>query len=208
MSGCQCHPGVCLYNAQVLQACKIETDLVGMPEGDATWITSSGDNLSGGQRARINLARALYTEADIYLLDGVLAALDSQVSSAVLHSVFYGPLTHKATVLLVSNNLKAVACADMVIELQNGALGSRCALPQVAPKNRGGPRLANVFANVFGTTHGSSSLSDTPSLQDPAGQVSCGSGGASVGDADTRFPIWPAFGNAPVAGTTVYGPSH
>ena len=50
-----------------------------MPKGDATLIGDRGVTLSGGQRARVSLARALYMNADIYLLDDPLAAVDTAV---------------------------------------------------------------------------------------------------------------------------------
>ena len=50
-----------------------------MPDGDLTFIGDKGVNLSGGQRARISLARALYSDADIYLLDDPLSAVDANV---------------------------------------------------------------------------------------------------------------------------------
>jgi energy-coupling factor transporter ATP-binding protein EcfA2 len=158
---------------QVLQACRIEADIIGMPEGDAMLVTASGDNLSGGQRARINLARALYTEADIYLLDGVLAALDSQVSSSVLRSVLHGPLTSKSTVLLVTNHPIAVACADAVIELENGTLKSFLSQQVGTPNGRGKAQWDHVFTNVFEAEPGfdSSSACKLP------GQASLGSEG-------------------------------
>jgi ATP-binding cassette subfamily C (CFTR/MRP) protein 4 len=50
-----------------------------MPDGDSTLIGDRGVSLSGGQRARISLARALYMDADIYLLDDPLSAVDASV---------------------------------------------------------------------------------------------------------------------------------
>jgi ABC-type multidrug transport system fused ATPase/permease subunit len=54
-------------------------DLRVLPYGDRTHVGDRGMNLSGGQRARINLARALYSDADIYLLDDPLSAVDTNV---------------------------------------------------------------------------------------------------------------------------------
>lgn len=51
-----------------------------MPNGDSTMIGDRGVSLSGGQRARVSLARALYMEADVYLLDDPLSAVDAVVS--------------------------------------------------------------------------------------------------------------------------------
>jgi len=54
-----------------------------MPEGDQTLVGDRGVSLSGGQKARINLARALYSEADVYLLDDPLSAVDAHVSNHI-----------------------------------------------------------------------------------------------------------------------------
>ena len=66
------------YNA-VLDACALRTDLEILTSGDETEIGEKGINLSGGQRARVALARAVYADADIYLLDDVLSAVDAYV---------------------------------------------------------------------------------------------------------------------------------
>lgn len=65
---------------RVCHVCALDDDLKAMPLGDQTVLN---DNLSGGQKARINLARAVYQEADIYLLDDSLAALDASVAKEV-----------------------------------------------------------------------------------------------------------------------------
>lgn len=61
--------------------CALRRDFSLLPYGDRTIVGERGISLSGGQRARINLARAVYKEADIYLLDDPLSAVDIQVRS-------------------------------------------------------------------------------------------------------------------------------
>lgn len=56
-----------------------------MPEGDQTLVGERGVSLSGGQKARISLARALYYDADVYLLDDPLSAVDAKVSNHIFH---------------------------------------------------------------------------------------------------------------------------
>ena len=58
-----------------------------MPQGDATLIGDRGVSLSGGQRARVSLARALYMDADIYLLDDPLSAVDSAVGRHIFEKL-------------------------------------------------------------------------------------------------------------------------
>lgn len=60
---------------RVLYACALEEDLASMPSGDATEIGENGVNLSGGQKARVALARTVYQRKPVYLLDDPLAAL-------------------------------------------------------------------------------------------------------------------------------------
>ena len=67
------------WYAQVLDACALRADLAALPAGDATEIGERGITLSGGQKARVALARACYQQADVYLLDDVLAAVDAEV---------------------------------------------------------------------------------------------------------------------------------
>ena len=56
-----------------------------MPQGDLTRVGESGTTLSGGQKARLNLARALYRQADIYLMDDPLSAVDAKVGREVFN---------------------------------------------------------------------------------------------------------------------------
>ena len=62
---------------RVIAACALSLDLAALPSGDRTEIGERGVTLSGGQKARVSLARALYVDADVYLLDDVLSAVDS-----------------------------------------------------------------------------------------------------------------------------------
>lgn len=78
-----------LYD-RVLAACSLTTDLAIMPAGDKTEIGEKGINLSGGQKQRISLARAVYSDADIYMLDDPLSAVDSHVGKHIFDNVI-GP---------------------------------------------------------------------------------------------------------------------
>ncbi|KAE9112320.1 Multidrug resistance-associated protein 1 [Phytophthora fragariae] len=92
----------------VLDACGLLPDLEQFPAGDATEIGQKGINLSGGQKARVSLARACYSDADVFILDSPLAAVDVVVQSAIFSQCICGLLAEK-TVVLVTHNLDVIA---------------------------------------------------------------------------------------------------
>ena len=73
--------------ARTVRACALERDLASWEHGDHTLVGEKGAALSGGQRARVNLARALYREADVYLLDDPLSAVDAHVATQLFNSI-------------------------------------------------------------------------------------------------------------------------
>ena len=106
----------------VIWSCCLDTDLCVMgPSGDLTMIGDKGVNLSGGQRARISLARALYVDADIYLLDDPLAAVDPKVAKKIFDRCIgsQGLLSGKTRVL-VTHQTHFLVEADKTILLTNG----------------------------------------------------------------------------------------
>ncbi|KAG2502525.1 hypothetical protein BBO99_00009807, partial [Phytophthora kernoviae] len=84
---------------KVLDACALTADLQSLSAGDATEIGERGINLSGGQKARIALARACYSDASIYLLDSPLSAVDAIVQNEIFQKCFLGLLKNKTIIL-------------------------------------------------------------------------------------------------------------
>ncbi|XP_020082165.1 ABC transporter C family member 13 isoform X1 [Ananas comosus] len=105
---------------EVLEACTLDVDISKMIGGDVSYIGEKGVNLSGGQRARLALARAVYHDSDIYLLDDILSAVDSQVALWILHRAILSPLMNRKTRLLCTHNLQAISSADMIIIMDKG----------------------------------------------------------------------------------------
>lgn len=93
---------------QVIYACGLVTDFESFPARDDTEVGQKGANLSGGQRARIELARACYSDADIFILDSTLAALDAIVRSQIFQECICGLLRGK-TVVLVTHDTDIIA---------------------------------------------------------------------------------------------------
>eukprot|EP00965_Chrysotila_dentata_P110803 3661814-Pleurochrysis_carterae.AAC.1 len=106
---------------RVLRACQLMPDLSLLPERDFTLIGDRGVFLSGGQRARVALARAVYADAEVYLLDDPLAACDSRVAAALMEEVIgpNGLLKDKLRILSTSN-LESLGGADQIHVLRNG----------------------------------------------------------------------------------------
>lgn len=73
---------------ETIAACQLESDLGILPAGDMTEIGEKGINLSGGQKARVSLARAVYTNNDIFLMDDPISALDANVRKSIFKEVF------------------------------------------------------------------------------------------------------------------------
>lgn len=106
---------------RVLSACALQPDLDALPAGDQTEIGSNGINLSGGQRQRVSLARALYADADLYVLDDPFSALDAHVTAHVMRQAL-GDLLRGRTVVLVSHALSVLPLVDQVVVLEKGRL--------------------------------------------------------------------------------------
>uniref|UniRef100_A0A8C3ALW2 Multidrug resistance-associated protein 4 n=1 Tax=Cyclopterus lumpus TaxID=8103 RepID=A0A8C3ALW2_CYCLU len=104
---------------RVLQACALKRDLELLPDGDLTLIGDRGATLSGGQRARVNLARAVYQDADIYLLDDPLSAVDAEVGRHLFEKCICGLLKNKSRIL-VTHQLQYLKAADQIVVLNEG----------------------------------------------------------------------------------------
>jgi len=86
---------------KVVEACALKSDLEMLPAGEQTEIGEKGINLSGGQKQRVSLARAVFFDADVYLLDDPLSAVDSHVGKHIFENVIgpQGMLQKKVLVL-------------------------------------------------------------------------------------------------------------
>ncbi|KAJ6552953.1 multidrug resistance-associated ABC transporter [Mycena capillaripes] len=112
-----------------LEVCALVSDLEILEDGDESEIGERGVNISGGQKARVSLARALYSRASILLLDDVLSAVDAHTAHHLYHSCLRGELMQGRTVILVSHHVQlCTPGARYVVALDNGRVqfqGSR-----------------------------------------------------------------------------------
>uniref|UniRef100_A0A8D3DC56 Multidrug resistance-associated protein 4 n=1 Tax=Scophthalmus maximus TaxID=52904 RepID=A0A8D3DC56_SCOMX len=102
---------------EVIRACALKRDLELLPDGDRTLIGDRGATLSGGQKARINLARSVYQDADIYLLDDPLSAVDAEVGKHLFEQCICGLLKNKTRVL-VTHQLQHLRTNDHILILK------------------------------------------------------------------------------------------
>ncbi|XP_049304937.1 ATP-binding cassette sub-family C member 4 isoform X3 [Bactrocera dorsalis] len=112
------------YN-EVTKCCALSTDFQQLSNGDKTIVGERGASLSGGQRARISLARAVYKPASIYLLDDPLSAVDAHVGRHLFDKVI-GPrgclATEKATRVLITHQVHFLTEADWIVTIENGRI--------------------------------------------------------------------------------------
>ncbi|KAJ3296180.1 hypothetical protein HK104_001918 [Borealophlyctis nickersoniae] len=102
-----------------LRDCALEQDLKQLPDGDRTMIGERGINLSGGQKQRVNLARVVYFNSDIVLLDDPLSAVDAHVGRYLFENCILGALKDK-TRILVTHQLHFLPKVDIVVVMKDG----------------------------------------------------------------------------------------
>lgn len=106
---------------EVVRVCALERDFKQFPYGDLTLVGDRGSSLSGGQKARISLARAVYNEADVYLLDDPLSAVDTNVGKHLFNDCIISYLANR-TRILVTHQIQYLRDADHVVILNDGAI--------------------------------------------------------------------------------------
>ncbi|KAI2473959.1 Putative multidrug resistance-associated protein lethal(2)03659-like [Diabrotica virgifera virgifera] len=105
----------------VVDMCSLTSDFNLLPYGDGTLVGERGKALSGGQRARISLARCVYKNADIYLLDDPLSAVDAKVARSLYDKCIRAFLSDKIC-LLVTHQLQFLKTANKIIILKDGEI--------------------------------------------------------------------------------------
>uniref|UniRef100_A0A672VBH8 ATP binding cassette subfamily C member 3 n=1 Tax=Strigops habroptila TaxID=2489341 RepID=A0A672VBH8_STRHB len=121
----------------VLEACALKTDLEVLPGGDQTEIGEKGINLSGGQRQRVSLARAVYSNSDIYLLDDPLSAVDSHVARHIFDKVI-GPdgVLKGKTRILVTHGISFLPQVDHIVVLGDGKISEMGSYQDLLKQNK------------------------------------------------------------------------
>ncbi|SCU86268.1 LANO_0C07338g1_1 [Lachancea nothofagi CBS 11611] len=157
------------YNAEfytkTIKACALSVDLATLPEGDQTMVGEKGISLSGGQKARLSLARAVYARADTYLLDDPLAAVDEHVAKHLIEHVLgsQGLLSTKVKVL-ATNKISVLSIADSITLLENGEIVQHGTYEEVT-SDKSSP-LSKIITN-YGKKQVKSKKDDTAETPTP-----------------------------------------
>ncbi|KFZ64856.1 Canalicular multispecific organic anion transporter 1, partial [Podiceps cristatus] len=151
---------------QVIRACALLPDLELLPAGDQTEIGERGINLSGGQKQRVSLARAVYSNADIYVLDDPLSAVDAHVGKYLFEHVL-GPkgLLQKKTRILVTHSISFLPQVDSIVVLVAGAVSEHGSYSTLLA-NRG---AFAQFLNLYGSQDEDASEKNTTAEDEEQG---------------------------------------
>uniref|UniRef100_A0A8C3V1K3 ABC-type glutathione-S-conjugate transporter n=1 Tax=Catharus ustulatus TaxID=91951 RepID=A0A8C3V1K3_CATUS len=133
---------------QVIKACALLPDLKLLPAGDQTEIGEKGINLSGGQKQRVSLARAVYSDADIYILDDPLSAVDAHVAKYLFEQVL-GPkgLLQKKTRILVTHSISFLPEVDNIVVLAGGAVSEHGSYNTLLANKGAFSQFLNLYGN-------------------------------------------------------------
>ncbi|XP_071604685.1 ATP-binding cassette sub-family C member 2 [Heliangelus exortis] len=133
---------------QVIKACALLPDLELLPAGDQTEIGEKGINLSGGQKQRVSLARAAYSNADIYVLDDPLSAVDAHVGKYLFEHVL-GPkgLLQKKTRILVTHSISFLPQVDNIVVLVAGAVSEHGSYSSLLANRGAFAQFLNLYGN-------------------------------------------------------------
>ncbi|XP_071595336.1 ATP-binding cassette sub-family C member 10 isoform X1 [Heliangelus exortis] len=128
---------------EVVEACALSEDLNILPAGDLTEVGENGVTLSGGQKARIALARAIYQEKELYLLDDPLAAVDADVANHLMQKCILGVLKHK-TRILCTHRTEFLEKADALVLIDNGRIVKTGTPADILPLVEAFPKIKDV----------------------------------------------------------------
>lgn len=104
-----------------VSVCDMSDDMSAFADGDQTEIGERGINLSGGQKQRVSLCRAVYSDADVFILDDVLSAVDTHVGHHLMHRCILGALKKKTRVMVL-HQLQYIQHADFIGVIEDGSM--------------------------------------------------------------------------------------
>ena len=127
----------------VVKACALVKDIEQFPDGDLTIIGERGVVLSGGQRARVSMARALYSDADLYLLDDSLSSVDAEVGNHIFENYICNALRDRLCIF-VTNQPCYMKQSDRIIVMKEGSIACQGSYTEIANAENGISGLVNI----------------------------------------------------------------
>lgn len=123
------------FYLKTIEACQLTKDFEVLPDGDRTVVGEKGISLSGGQKARVALARAVYARSDIIFLDDVLSAVDAHVGKKIINNVLApGGLLSTKTIVLATNAVPVLQFASEIVMLKEGEIVERGSFDEVVQR--------------------------------------------------------------------------
>ncbi|KAL6453230.1 MLT1 Multiple drug resistance-associated protein-like transporter 1 [Candida maltosa Xu316] len=124
------------FYRKTIDACELVSDFKNLPDGDQTVVGEKGISLSGGQKARISLARSVYSRADIYLLDDILSAVDAHVGKNIIRKVLSNSgLIGQRSRILATNSVPVLHEANDIYLLSNSTIVEHGKFDEVIAKD-------------------------------------------------------------------------
>ncbi|XP_033614348.1 multidrug resistance-associated protein 1 isoform X1 [Fukomys damarensis] len=137
------------YYKSVVEACALLPDLEILPSGDRTEIGEKGVNLSGGQKQRVSLARAVYCDADIYLFDDPLSAVDAHVGKHIFENVI-GPkgMLKNKTRILVTHGISYLPQVDVIVVMTGGKISEMGSYQELLARDGAFAEFLRTYAST------------------------------------------------------------
>lgn len=156
------------FYEKTIKACALMDDFAQLPDGDETVVGERGISLSGGQKARVALARAVYARADIYLLDDVLSAVDSHVGRHIIDNVL-GPrgLLSTKTRILATNAIPVLRQASYITLIKDGEVSEKGTYNELVARKGLVAELLRTAGQESGNPGNSSGSSETSTIIEP-----------------------------------------
>ncbi|KAF4625390.1 hypothetical protein G7Y89_g12777 [Cudoniella acicularis] len=156
-----------VFYDKTIKACALTEDFAQLPDGDETEVGERGISLSGGQKARLTLARAVYARADVYLLDDCLSAVDQHVGRHLIENVL-GPngLLSGKTRVLATNSIPVLMEADFICLLRDGKIIERGTYDQLIAMKGEISNLIKTASNQDQSAESEATSSDSSTVID------------------------------------------
>ncbi|KAK2672248.1 hypothetical protein RAB80_012327 [Fusarium oxysporum f. sp. vasinfectum] len=179
------------FYEKTVQACALLDDFAQLPDGDETVVGERGISLSGGQKARVSLARAVYARADIYLLDDVLSAVDSHVGRHIIDNVLgtRGLLASK-TRILATNAIAVLRQASYVSLLKDGQIIERGTYKELVAQKGLVAELLKTAGHESGNASSEPSSSASSSKAATIIETDSGQAKEELEEAQEQVPRW------------------